>query len=131
MWANWEGLEFLQWLAEYNRDLDRDDRIGFYGLDVYGPFESLEAVVASLEDVDPDAATEARESCRCFEPYGEGTREYDHGRDDYVDAEQNVLVVRNVEQYYREMARDRRGLSGRTTHVDERSERHDLLSAGT
>jgi len=71
MWANWEVLEFLDWLAVHNQLLDEDDRIGFFGLDVYSLFESLEAVVDYLEDVDPDAAAEAREAYRCFEPYGE------------------------------------------------------------
>jgi len=134
MWANWEVLEFLDWLAVHNQLLDEDDRIGFFGLDVYSLFESLEAVVDYLEDVDPDAAAEAREAYRCFEPYGEDAQEYaqalrmvpetcedevidtltqlqaaapayDHGRDDYFNAEQNALVAKNAEQYYREMAR--------------------------
>jgi len=76
MWANWEVLEFLDWLAVHNQLLDEDDRIGFFGLDVYSLFESLEAVVDYLEDVDPDAAAEAREAYRCFEPYGEDAQEY-------------------------------------------------------
>ena len=134
MWANWEVLEFLDWLAVHNQLLDEDDRIGFFGLDVYSLFESLEAVVDYLEDVDPDAAAEAREAYRCFEPYGEDAQKYaqalrmvpetcedevintltqlqaaapayDHGRDDYFNAEQNALVAKNAEQYYREMAR--------------------------
>jgi len=41
MWANWEVLEFLDWLAVHNQLLDEDDRIGFFGLDVYSLFESL------------------------------------------------------------------------------------------
>jgi len=134
MWANWEVLEFLDWLAVHNQLLDEDDRIGFFGLDVYSLFESLEAVVDYLEDVDPDAAAEAREAYRCFEPYGEDAQKYaqalrmvpetcedevintltqlqaaapayDHGRDDYFNAEQNALVAKNAEQYHREMAR--------------------------
>ncbi|MFD1562640.1 erythromycin esterase family protein [Haloarchaeobius amylolyticus] len=134
MWANWEVLEFLDWLEVHNQLRDEDDRVGFYGLDVYSLFESLEAVVDYLEDVDPDAAAEAREAYRCFEPYGEDAQEYaqalrmvpetcedevletltqlqeaapayDHGRDDYFNAEQNALVAKNAEQYYREMAR--------------------------
>ncbi|AZH25631.1 erythromycin esterase family protein [Haloplanus aerogenes] len=134
MWANWEALEFLDWLELHNQRLPEDDRIGFYGLDVYSLFESMDAVVDYLEDVDPDAAAEARAAYRCFEPYGEDAQEYaralrmvpetcedevvemltrlreqvaayDHSRDDYFNAEQNALVAKNAEQYYREMVR--------------------------
>ena len=132
LWANWETLEFLDWLEVHNQTLDEAERVGFYGLDVYSLFESMEAVVDYLEDVDPDAAAEARAAYRCFEPYGDDAQEYaralrmvpetceeevvemltrlreqvgayDHSRDDYFNAEQNALVAKNAEQYYREM----------------------------
>ncbi|MGB9933556.1 erythromycin esterase family protein [Haloarcula amylolytica] len=134
MWANWEVLEFLDWLEVHNQTRAEAERIGFYGLDVYSLFESMEAVVDYLEDVDPDAAAEARAAYRCFEPYGDDAQEYaralrmvpetceeevvemlarlrdqvtayDDGRDDYFNAEQNALVAKNAEQYYREMVR--------------------------
>jgi len=134
MWANWEVLEFLDWLEVHNQGLPEDERVGFYGLDVYSLFESMEAVVDYLEAVDPEAAADAKAAYRCFEPYGEdaqeyaralrmvpetcedevvdtltrlreGSPKYDHGRDDYFNAEQNALVARNAEQYYREMVR--------------------------
>jgi erythromycin esterase-like protein len=132
LWANWETLEFLDWLEVHNQTLDEAERIGFYGLDVYSLFESMEAVVDYLEDVDPDAAAEAKAAYRCFEPYGDDAQEYaralrmvpetceeevvemltrlreqvaayDHSREDYFNAEQNALVAKNAEQYYREM----------------------------
>ena len=132
LWANWETLEFLDWLEVHNQTLDEAERVGFYGLDVYSLFESMEAVVDYLEDIDPDAAAEARAAYRCFEPYGDDAQEYaralrmvpetceeevvemltrlreqvgayDHSRDDYFNAEQNALVAKNAEQYYREM----------------------------
>jgi erythromycin esterase-like protein len=134
LWANWETLEFLDWLELHNQSLAEGKRVGFYGLDVYGLFESMAAVVDYLEDVDPAAAVEARDAYRCFEPYGENAREYaralrmvpencedevvetltrlrervatyDHSRDDYFNAEQNALVAQNAEEYYREMVR--------------------------
>jgi len=76
MWANWEVLEFLDWLEVHNQTRAEAERIGFYGLDVYSLFESMEAVVDYLEDVDPDAAAEARAAYRCFEPYGDDAQEY-------------------------------------------------------
>ena len=108
--------------------------VSFYGLDVYSLFESMEAVIEYLEREDPEAAEHAREAYRCFEPYGEDAQEYarslrmvpksceedvvdvlldlresapppdgDH-EDDRFAAEQNALVARNAEAYYRAMA---------------------------
>jgi erythromycin esterase len=153
MWGNWEVLEFLDWLEVHNAGLAEDERVGFYGLDVYSLFESMEAVVDYLADVDPEAAADARDAYRCFEPYGEdaqeyaralrmvpetcedevvdilhrlraGEGEYDHGVDDYFDARQNALVARNAEQYYREMVSgDTDSWNVRDRHMAETLER--------
>ena len=46
----------------------------FYGLDLYSLRASMEAVVAYLDAVDPDAARAARERYSCFDHVGaEGT----------------------------------------------------------
>lgn len=76
MWANWEVLEFLEWLASYNEGRTEGEMAGFYGLDVYSLFESMRALIEYLDDIDPDAAADARDAYRCFEPYSEDAREY-------------------------------------------------------
>ena len=133
MWANWEVLEFLEWLAAYNDDRQEGGMAGFYGLDVYSLFESMRALIDYLEGVDDEAAEEARAAYRCFEPYGDDAKEYarsirlapdscedevvellarlrrdrpdhdDDHRDERFNAEQNALVARNAEEYYRSM----------------------------
>lgn len=133
MWANWEVLEFIDWLASYNEGHNVGDMAGFYGLDVYSLFESMAAVIDYLEELDPELAAKARDAYQCFEPYGEDAREYaqstrlvpDDCEDDVVDvladlrrnaptyddeesefnAEQNALVAKNAEEYYRAMAK--------------------------
>jgi erythromycin esterase len=95
----------------------------------------MDAVVRYLESLDPELARGARRAYACFEPYGEDAQEYaratvlvpttcedeavavlralrtkapafrDDGRDSYFDAEQNALVARNAELYYRTMVR--------------------------
>src|SRR3954462_12695356 len=35
MWANWEIAALAEWLRNYNHPLPLEQRIGFYGLDVY------------------------------------------------------------------------------------------------
>ncbi|MFB6196180.1 MAG: erythromycin esterase family protein [Haloplanus sp.] len=133
MWANWEVDGFVSWLRDLNDDRPVGDRAGFYGLDVYGLYESLHAVIEYLEEVDPEAAEQARDAYRCFEPYGEDAKEYaraiqmvpdscrdevievlsdlraqaptypEETPDDRFDAEQNALVAANAEEYYRAM----------------------------
>jgi erythromycin esterase len=135
MWANEEIVELAEWLHEHNRQLSEDRKVGFYGLDVYSLWESMDAVVGYLHQNQSDAVEAAREAFACFEPYGRDEQEYaratmwipesceedvvrmlhelqrnrpkyEHdGREDYFNAEQNALVTRNAEKYYRTMVR--------------------------
>ena len=135
MWANEEVAGLTEWLRRHNEGLPEGERIGFYGLDVYSLWESMEAVITYLERVDPDAVENAKRAYRCFEPYGEDAREYaqatafvpescedeavevlsnlrgrvsrypEDGAESRFDAEQNALVARNAEAYYRAMIR--------------------------
>lgn len=77
MWRNADVLDFIGWLRTYNDEL-RDDakKTGFYGLDLYSLHASIEAVLAYLEKVDPDAAARARSRYSCFEHFGEDTQAY-------------------------------------------------------
>ncbi|WP_201977942.1 erythromycin esterase family protein [Hymenobacter rubidus] len=43
--------------------------MGFYGLDVYSLWESLQAVLHHAEQQGEGATTAARQAFRCFEPY--------------------------------------------------------------
>ncbi|HAW93616.1 MAG: protein-L-isoaspartate O-methyltransferase [Rheinheimera sp.] len=134
MWANWEVHEFAKWLREFNQSQDDNQRKGFYGLDVYSLWESMDAIMNYLRDADPDAFEIAKTAMRCFEPYRdedgqryaiatrlapEGCSDevskllteirskapaYDHDREDAFSAEQNATVSKNAEHYYRAMA---------------------------
>jgi protein-L-isoaspartate(D-aspartate) O-methyltransferase len=69
MWANEEVLSFLQWLRGYNDTQPRADRAGFYGLDLYSMYSSIGAVLTYLDDVDPEAASVARDRYGCLTPW--------------------------------------------------------------
>lgn len=71
MWANWEIAAFGEGLHKHNASLPLNKRVGFYGLDVYSLWESLEAVINYLDKVDPQAKQIAMEASRCFEPFSE------------------------------------------------------------
>jgi len=135
MWANQEIVEFADWLCAWNARRAPQAQAGFYGLDVYSLWDSMRAVTEYLEQIDPGLAREARASYRCFEPYAEDVQEYaqataivptscedeavavlralrskapafkEDGPEGFFNAEQNALVARNAEVYYRTMVR--------------------------
>jgi erythromycin esterase len=76
MWANEEVVDFTRWLRRHNRGLPPEQRVGFYGLDVYSLWESLRAVLDHLDQHHPDALEAAIEACRCLEPYAEDPQAY-------------------------------------------------------
>jgi protein-L-isoaspartate(D-aspartate) O-methyltransferase len=61
MWRNEEVERFTEWLRLHNAEQPSPERkAGFHGLDLYSLFTSIAAVLAYLDDVDPDAARVAR-----------------------------------------------------------------------
>ena len=135
MWANREVIALTEWLRDHNRDRANAPKVGFYGLDVYSLWDSMRAVTEYLERVDPALAAAAKRAYNCFEPYAEDVQDYaratalvptscedeavsvlrdlrrraddfsDDGRESFFNAEQNALVARNAERYYRTMVR--------------------------
>ena len=135
MWANREVIALAEWLHDHNRHMPAEQQVGFYGLDVYSLWESMGAVVTYLDGVDPRFARAARQAYTCFEPYNEDAQEYaratamvptscedeavsvlralrarapefsQDGPEAFFNAEQNALVARGAELYYRTMVR--------------------------
>jgi len=135
MWANREVMALADLLRAHNAAQPAERRVGFYGLDVYSLWDSMREVVGYLERIDPEAAEAARRAYSCFDPYHADEQEYaratalvptscereaiamlqalrakapeyqDDGRDAFFCAEQNALVARNAERYYRAMVR--------------------------
>lgn len=131
MWANWEIAALMEWMREYNKALPINRKIGFYGLDVYSLWESMDVIVNYLKKEDPKTAVLAVEAIRCFEPYEEGhddakamlqlsadcadevirllkmiqkrSRNYDHDPEASLNTEMNARVIANAEKYYRSM----------------------------
>jgi erythromycin esterase-like protein len=76
MWANWEVAAFLEWMRSYNEKRSDEKKVGFYGLDVYSLYESLEAIMHYFRDKDPETARKVREAFQCFEPYNKDIYQY-------------------------------------------------------
>jgi erythromycin esterase len=131
MWANWEIAALAEWMFECNKGRSIQNKVGFYGLDVYSLWESMDVIVHYLRKEDPRAASLAIDALRCFEPYEEGqdyaramlhlspnctdevvrllkevkkrSHQYDHDREASLNAEMNAQVIANAEEYYRAM----------------------------
>ena len=130
MWANWEVVALLEWLRNYNSG--RQKKVGFYGLDVYSLWESMQVIISYLENSYPEAAALAKDAYKCFEPYGENVENYavksrlvpesyeeevvklltdvrrkiesfNTDPEGGLNAEQNAAVMVNAEKYYRAM----------------------------
>lgn len=71
MWANAQVLRFAEWLRKYNLSHfdSPEEAVGFYGLDLYSLYSSIDAVLNYLDDVDPDAASIARTRYGCLSPW--------------------------------------------------------------
>ena len=76
MWRNTVVRDFVEWLRAYNDRQRMEDKVGFYGIDLYSLFTSIEEVLAYLDKVDPEAAKRARYRYSCFDHYGENTQAY-------------------------------------------------------
>jgi len=128
MWANWEVAALAEWLKEFNSSREAGEKIGFYGLDVYSLWESLETLVNYLEEEDPKTAVLAKKVADCFEPYKENdsymnayrglnqncknevvallgevrknSPSYNDELEGSLNAEMNALVMKNADKYY-------------------------------
>lgn len=77
MWRNTVVVDFVEWLRDYNLSLSSNAPIvGFYGLDLYSLYSSIEAVLNYLNKIDPEAAKRARNRYSCFEQFREDTQAY-------------------------------------------------------
>jgi erythromycin esterase-like protein len=79
MWRNTEVRDFIEWLREYNTDRGRQKQVGFYGIDLYSLFGSMQAVLRYLDRTDPEAARRARARYACFDHAKEDSQAYGYG----------------------------------------------------
>jgi erythromycin esterase-like protein len=150
MWANAEVAEFLDWLRAFNRERPPALHVGFYGLDVYSLWDSLDRVMRWLGEHAPEAVPAALQAWRCFAPFDEDPQRYAWNTrlvpatceadvvtllaevrrhsfadgDAALDAVQNAAVAVQAERYYRAMVRtDRGSWNIRDSHMADTIER--------
>ncbi|KAA9333072.1 erythromycin esterase family protein [Hymenobacter busanensis] len=76
MWGNWEIAALVDWLRQHNAALADKQKVGFYGLDVYSLWESLEQIMQYAGTKGEAAAQAAQRAYHCFEPYSADPQEY-------------------------------------------------------
>jgi erythromycin esterase-like protein len=135
MWANWEIVALAEWLKKHNESLPLNKKAGFYGLDVYSLWESMESIMQYLKKNDPAALKIAEQAFNCFEPYRKDEGQsyaratmfvpelcenkivyllkeiqrrlpsYNTDHENVFSTEQNAQVAVNAEKYYRAMVK--------------------------
>ncbi len=127
MWANTEILRLAEWMKSHNEKVTEERKVGFYGLDVYSLFDSIDAVLVQLEKINPLLARRARIRFRCFDgfmrdekAYAKSLLEFSEGcrkevlenlselldlriasAETHLDLKQNSRILVNAEKYYR------------------------------
>ncbi|MEH7177737.1 erythromycin esterase family protein [Neobacillus vireti] len=149
MWANEEIMELVSWLRNYNQKTKRKNKVGFYGLDVYSLWESMDEIIKYFERTGNSGLKQARNAFTCFEPYNRNNEsyavsagylsencikealallstiqknkwKYDDDEESSLNMEVNALVTVNAEEYYRTMvSSDSKSWNVRDTHMVE------------
>jgi erythromycin esterase-like protein/predicted phosphoribosyltransferase len=76
MWRNTEVRDFVEWLRDDNTGRSPESQVGFYGMDLYSLFSSMQEVLSYLDRIDPEAAQRARYRYSCFDHAGEDSQAY-------------------------------------------------------
>lgn len=130
MWANREVTDLIEWMRSYS---EAQSPVGFFGLDVYSLFESIDAIRSYSARLNPSLASDLVKRLRCFEPFDRNEFSYAQSlarlptgchqevtsnlRDllavrlqdtslsgaELFDVQQNARVIANAEKYYRSM----------------------------
>jgi erythromycin esterase len=128
MWANKEMVNLVKWLKEYNDCIINqqklstsfDKPVGFYGLDLYSLWESVEAIIQYLKKVDPSALKNAFDAYNCFEPFNKNVEEY---------ARTTAFVPENCEEEIIELLaslKNKRDIYSKDHHQNKEEEYFDV-----
>ncbi|SEG59189.1 erythromycin esterase family protein [Paenibacillus sp. UNC499MF] len=137
MWANTDIRDFAEWIKAHNAAIHGGgsgrQKVGFYGIDMYSLWESMEAIIGYLEKTESPQLEQARRTYACFDPYGRDHQTYGIAagllsescedeviellkqmqsrrmahpdNEEELNAEVNMLVTSSSEAYYRTMVR--------------------------
>jgi erythromycin esterase-like protein len=102
MWRNTDVASFVEWLRTHNLKAGQGGgrQVGFYGLDLYSLFTSMQEVLGYLDKVDPQAARIARERYACFDHYHEDSQHYGYSASLNLSASCEEGVIEQLHQMH-------------------------------
>lgn len=130
MWRNEEVKELVSWLYSYNAGLNPEDKVGFYGVDLYAKQDAMRDVVNWTATFNEEKSERIKNTYACLARFTEirdyllrvnrtgddcsedvesvlaKVRSIGEGRSfigtwEYFNAEQNAKLVINAERHYR------------------------------
>jgi erythromycin esterase-like protein len=106
MWRNSEVVELVYWLRLHNGGVAQaEQRVGFFGIDLYSLRKSMDSVVRYLEKADPEAAKRARERYSCFDHLAEDPQHYGYAATFGMKKDCEEEVVRQLVELTEEAGR--------------------------
>jgi erythromycin esterase-like protein len=99
MWRNTEVRDFVEWLRDLNATRPAHRKVGFYGLDLYSLFTSIESVLKYLDEHDPEEARRARARYACFDHARGDSQAYGYGASYGVSASCEDEVVQQLREF--------------------------------
>jgi erythromycin esterase-like protein len=132
MWGNYEVASLITWMNQYNQARAPQDKAGFFGLDVYCLWESMQELMPYVQGND-SLQSMAQRVQQCFQPFSADPMQYAYAvanssggcrehteqlwqsvlsftggatakTEPYFVMRQNALVALNGENYYRSSA---------------------------
>lgn len=76
MWRNEEIVALAEWLKEHNSKLAPQNRVGFYGMDVYDEWNSYDEVLAFLQEYDAELYQAVSGYYYCMKMFGRDSWQY-------------------------------------------------------
>jgi hypothetical protein len=76
MWGNYEVASLVSWLNAYNQNKPTENKVGFFGLDVYCLWESMAELMPYIKEAEPSVVKAAQKVHACFQPFSTDAQEY-------------------------------------------------------
>jgi Erythromycin esterase homolog len=76
LWANYETASLITWLNNYNQNIPVQQKVGFYGLDVFNIAEAAADIKPYLQPSDTNAINAVNKFRECFKPFADDEQKY-------------------------------------------------------
>ena len=142
MWRNKEIKNLIIWLREYNDGKENNQKIGIYGMDLYGAEEAINAILRETSNHQINQEFQELYICfgsalQNFEIYAQMVSNGENCQDSAEKAlkiaseykqdpenseksrlivKQNALIVRNAERFFRKMVHNQNSWNARAIH---------------